>query len=180
MSNIIVRAKQSDGSYAPMYPNNDAYHVKTATPIISYMHGNSVLENVQSTANNYLVPQYNQWFQNVDGVVLNTDSRLCTRDNFMCVVTPILSEENDYNVYCTITHNGGVSWGQTVFTPSTDNYIVSIIGVECSRTQNFNYMITLVGRRYITDTTIFTYQLFVRHNEYNIYQSKEYNTLNAG
>lgn len=175
-NNIVVNAKQNNNNYTTLYPVSEAYHTKRTKKLISYLEGENLLEVLQTTANIYLTPQYTDWTEKVQRLNLTSDSRMCVKDNFVCIVTPQLTGE-DYSLNCAITHNGGITWGTTTFTPQTDNYILNIIGVECVRVGRLNYLVTLVGRRYITDTKVYTYQLTIQHNDFFIKKSQEFDVI---
>lgn len=175
--NIQVRAKTTSG-YENVYPASDAVHTERNSKIISYLAGGNLLEIMQDTANKYLVPDNSQWFETVKGATLESNSTMCVKDNFICVITPKL-ESDVYTLYCTVSHNGGITWGNTSFTPSSGNYIVEIIGIECVRKTQIQYEVTIVGKRYLSDNAIFTYQLYIPHNSFSISSSRELNVINT-
>lgn len=178
MSKNIQMQTKTESGYKSLYPASDAVHTERNKKIISYLQGDNVLEIIQETANQYLVPDNSQWFETVQGAVLNSSSMMCVQDNFICVVTPNLIDDSHYQVNCAISHNGGVTWGNTSFIPQTNNYIVEMIGVKCIRKNNIQYEVTMVGRRYLSDTEVYTYQLYIPHNTFTITNSKELDILN--
>lgn len=176
MSKSIQIRTKTDSGYPYIYPASDAVHIERNNKIISYLEGDNLLEITQDTANKYLVPDGSQWFQNANETILDSSSRMCVKDNFVCIITPKLVD-NVYTLYCTISHNGGITWGSTQFIPNTGNYIIEIIGIECVLRTQMQYEVTIVGRRYLSDNKIFTYQLYIPHNSFNISSSRELDVL---
>ena len=173
--NIQIRAK-TDSGYPYIYPASDAAHIERNNKIISYLEGDNLLEITQDTANKYLVPDGSQWFRNADETLLDSSSRMCVKDNFVCVITPKLVD-SVYTLYCTISHNGGITWGSTQFTPNAGNYIIEIIGIECTLKNQIEYEVTIVGKRYLSDNKVFTYQLYIPHNSFSISSGRELDVL---
>lgn len=178
MSTSIQIHSKTDSGYQNIYPASDAVHTERNSKIISYLEGDNLLEIIQDTANKYLVPDNSQWFENVKGVTLDSNSTMCVKDNFICVITPQLNN-GTYTLYCTVSHNGGITWGNTTFAPASGNYILEVIGIECVRKTQIQYEVTIVGKRYLSDTTIFTYQLYIPHNSFSISSSRELNVINT-
>lgn len=177
MSNIQINTK-TDNGYSNIYPISDAVHTNRQSKIISYLEGSNLLEIVQNTANIYLDPDCTQWFEQESKGVFDSSSRICARDNFVCVITPRLVN-GTYVLYCTVSHNGGITWGNTVYIPSTGNQILEITGIECARILNTDYEVTIVGKRYLSESQVYTYQLYIPHNRFVITQSKELGVINT-
>lgn len=177
MSNIQIKTK-TDNGYSNIYPTSDAVHTDRQSKIISYLEGSNLLEIVQNTANTYLNPDCTQWFEQENKGVFDANSRICAIDNFICIITPKVVN-NIYTLYCTVSHNGGITWGNTTFIPSTGNQILEIIGIECARILNTNYEVTIVGKQYLSENQVYTYQLYIPHNSFVITQSKELNVINT-
>ena len=176
MSKSIQIRTKTDSGYLYIYPASDAVHIERNNKIISYLEGDNLLEITQDTANKYLVPDGSQWFRNADETLLDSSSRMCVKDNFVCVIAPKLVD-NVYTLYCTISHNGGITWGSTQFTPNAGNYITEIIGIECTLKNQIQYEVTIVGKRYLSDNKVFTYQLYIPHNSFSISSSRELDVL---
>lgn len=175
--NIQIQTK-TDSGYQPIYPASDAAHIERNSKIISYLEGDNLTEIIQDTANKYLVPDNSHWFETVQGATLDSNSTMCVSDNFICVITSQLVD-GVYTLYCTISHNGGITWGSTTYTPSSGNYILEVIGIKCVRKTQIQYEVTIVGKTYLSDSTIITYQLYIPHNSFKIVSSKELNVINT-
>lgn len=141
---ITIMEKGNDG-YESFYPKNHALNVDRLTKNISYIDGEDLLTTLQNTANMFIAPTGENFYQS-SLTNLNNSSYMCGVDNFIAVFTPY-NPNADHYMFMQVSYDGGKTWQTgSYYNSNVDTQINIILGAEAVKIKEGGFEVLVVGQ----------------------------------